>query len=235
MNSINEDIFNKHYLLFTNSLKLTNEIINNTIDRNFLLEPNYRIVTLQKLNDKPYQKLVNIITNQIAHKSYYINQLFIINCPIARRNIKENLENSFIKDYILDSYNKNPLQLVNILEDILLVDPLTINIKNINELYNYLETLNYPNIKSELNFQINLYSMEVPKFLANFNNNKIFQEKLEYGLYNTESFKLDKTKLNPIVKFNNNVNYVFDSHNIKKLHDNSHLYKLKNFFDIKCW
>jgi hypothetical protein len=239
-----EPVDKNSYLLLVSNLEFTNKILNNTIEKTFPLEPSYRIVTLQKDDDKPYSKLVKIITNQIKHKSYYINLLFAINCFTARRNVKERLENQFIKDYIIHSYKKNPSQLAVILQDLFLVDPLIVNIKNLNELNNYLETLNYTKIKSELNFEINIFNTEIPKFLVKFNNHNS-KSKIINGLYNTKSFKNNSSKftnLVPIIKFDDNVNYVFDQSDIKYLPDekqsilsntilDSQPRKLEYFFD----
>lgn len=229
MDSVDKD----SYLLLVNNLEFTNKILNNTIKKTFHLEPLYRIVTLQKYDDKPYSKLVKIITNQIKDKSYYINNLFIINCPMARRTSKERLENQFIKDYIIDSYKKVPLQLAVILEDLFLVDPLIVNIKNVNELNIYLETLNYSMIKSELNFEIKMFDTEIPKFLVKFNNHNN-KSKIISGLYNTKSFENDSSKstnLVPIINFDDNVNYVFDQSDIIYLPDEKQNFPLSTILD----
>lgn len=230
-----EPNFNKHYLLFGHNLTFTKI----TADTHFPLDPHYRIVTLHAPEETIQNKLIKIVTNQINAKSPFINNLFIIKCPIARGNIKRELENSFIKGYFTDIYLKTPDKLPEALEDILYVDPLTVNIHTLTELNTYLETLNYDKIKRDLNFEIRIYRPgdQCPKLLIDFDitNN---QSKLKGNIYDVNTFKnfnLDEYELlqdqkkitndtthdlTSCVNFKLNKKYFFDETDVK-LHKNS--------------
>ena len=83
------------YLVFGHGTRISD---NGT--HHFNLDGNYRIVTLHKPSKEINNKLVKIITNQIREKAENISCLFDILDPIERNIQKENLENTFISDYL---------------------------------------------------------------------------------------------------------------------------------------
>jgi hypothetical protein len=230
--SNNESKFNNYFLVFTHKLGIVNK--NESIDidtNNFSLNTNYRVVTLQTPGQNIHTKLVNIITNQIAKKSVFINQLFLIKCPIARGNAIIKLEDAFIRDYFIDIFNKNPEKIKNALEDILIVNNILDNFSSLEELKQYLDTLDYNIIKSNLNFKIRMYRPGdlCPKLLLNFKNQKI-QDNLNEGIYKTNIFSnfnyndsyksqslsngftyIEPEQQQSIMKFDENTQYIFDN------------------------
>jgi hypothetical protein len=232
MDSVSEPNFNDHYLVFGHGLRLVNDSENEkNIDSNFPLDPNYRVVTLHTPGKEIFNKLVKIITNQIEKKSEFISQLFSIKCPIARGSAKKNLEDSFIKDYVIDIFKETPDKLPDILEELLYEDPSTINFKTLDELKQYLSLLDYTEIKSNLNFEIRTYRPGelCPKLLIDFK----VQKRLGYlkgGLYKVSEFKnfnydvydemqglatigspgVESTQLKSFVTFDESLKYVFD-------------------------
>jgi len=231
MASISEPNFNNHYLVFGHGLRLINERDIQSVDSNFTLDPNYRVVTLHTPGKDIYNKLVKIITSQIEKKSESINQLFYIKCPIARGTAKKALEDSFIKDYVIDIFKETPDKLPYVLDDIFNEDPSLINIKTLDELNKYLSDLDYTYIKSTLNFEIRTYrpSELCPKLLIDFKIQKSMSN-LKGGMYNISEFKnfnydayddmqefaslgspgVESTQLNLAVTFDTGVKYVFD-------------------------
>lgn len=229
MASVSEPNFNNHYLVFGHGLRLVNKLEN--IDSNFPLDPNYRVVTLHIPGKDIFNKLVKIITNQIEKKSEFINQLFYIRCPIARGNAKKALEDSFIKDYVIDIFNQTPDKLPDVLEEYFYEDPSTIDIKTLDELKQYLSLLDYTDIKSSLNFEIRTYRPGdlCPKLLIDFKVQKSFGY-LKGGLYKVSEFKdfnydsfdnikglaalgspgVESEQPKSVVTFDEDINYVFD-------------------------
>jgi hypothetical protein len=237
MASISVPDFKNHYLVFGHGLRLVTESNGQNTNSNFTLDPNYRVVTLHTPGKDIFNKLVKIITNQIEKKSEFINQLFLINCPIARGNAKKNLEDSFIKDYIIDMFNQTPDKLQDILEEYFDEDSSIIDIKTIDDLKKYLNKLDYTDLKSNLNFEIRTYRAGelCPKLLIDFK----VQKSLGYlkgGLYKVSEFKnfdydsyndmqsfasisspgVESEQLKTAVTFDEGVKYVFDDADISK-------------------
>ncbi len=184
--------FSKHYLVFGHGLRIVNKTNPEKIDTNFPLGPSYRVITLHKPGETIYSKLVKIITNQIEKKSNALNDLFLIKCPIARSHAKVALENAFIRDYFIDTLKSHPDQLPIALADILYEDhedPEILKITTIPELNKYLDTVNYPEIKSQLNFEIRTYRPGdlCPKLLIDFKISPSLSS-LKGGVYNTKDF-----------------------------------------------
>jgi len=221
-----EPNLSNHYLVFGHGLRL----INKGTDSNFPLDPNYRIITLHKPGEEIYNKLVKIITNSIEKKSSALGDLFLIKCPIARGKFKNNLENSFIRDYFVNIFLTHPEQLPSALDDILFVDPETVNFNTIDELNKYLDTLDYSDIKSQLNFEIRTYrpSDLCPKLLLDFNVQKSLSN-LKGGVYKVSKFNgfnyreydelqelgeisqsVSSEKIIPDVELSDKYQYVFD-------------------------
>jgi hypothetical protein len=87
-----EPNFNNNYLVFGHGARLVNEKDGKNIDSSFPLDSNYRIVTLHVPDGEINDKLVKIITNQISKKANFINNLFLIGCPVARGIARKELE-----------------------------------------------------------------------------------------------------------------------------------------------
>lgn len=177
--------FSKHYIVYGHGAR---DIKSNNRDvtSNFTLNSNYRIVTLHAPGKEIYKPLVKIVLNKIAKKSVMINDLFLINCPIARKICKERFENELIKEYFIEKFKRYPEKTNEELNEInnsviklldyeindelyepesteperfIDFDDLTnnsINIRTIEELNEYLE-VNFEQIKKKLNFEIRLY------------------------------------------------------------------------------
>jgi hypothetical protein len=222
-------------LIFGHGLRLVNEVDGKNIDSNFTLDPNYRVVTLHIPGKEIFNKLVKIVTNQIAKKSEFINQLFYIKCPIARAHAKKSIENSFIKDYIIDIFKQTPYKLPETLEEFFYEDPNTVNITTLGELNQYLDNpinLDYTDIKSGLNFEIRTYRPGnlCPKLLLDFKMQKKFGN-LKGGIYPVTEFKdfdydkydeiqelssmgspgVESNVIQSAVPFSSDEQYVFDS------------------------
>jgi len=233
---MSESNFNNHYLLFGHGLRIVNIKDDKNIDSSFPLGPDYRVVTLHKPDGTIYNKLVKIITNQIEKKSKFINELFLIKCPIARARAKTELENSFIRDYFINIFNSDPEKLPLALDDILFEDPNSINIKSLQELTKYLDSLNYSDIKSQLNFEIRTYRPGdlCPKLLLDFQIQKKLGN-LNGGLYEVSAFRnfdydnynenqslasvspndIGVNQIQSIVNFDNKNAYVFDDADVE--------------------
>ena len=232
--------FDNKYIVYSHGSKIIDED-----SHTFSLGPNYRIITLHVPGKQIYIELARIILEQIDSKAKSINSLFDIGCPIARGIIREQLENSFIKDWLLSKHH-DPINRHNLIKDLhnIMYVPNT-EITNVTELRSCLGTLDYNDIKKKLNFQIRIYrpNEECPKIKLEFK----FPEKLTNnipGIFNTSDFRgfdLDMTdelnaisKLAPsagtssiesVVKFNDKLQYFFDSADIVNTE------KEKPFFD----
>lgn len=228
--SSSEPNFNNNYLVFGHGARLVNKKDGMNIDSNFPLDSNYRIVTLHMPGEQIYNKLVKIITNQISKKAQFINNLFLIQCPIARGKAKKELENMFIRDYFIDMFKTNPEKLPVAMADILYEDPESINIRTLDDLTKILDNLTYDDIKDDLNLEIRTYRPGdlCPKLLIDFNSPKSLGN-LKGGIYKVEDFSnfnlddyneiqdlmsgstsIESQQLKSVVKFNNSLKYVLD-------------------------
>ncbi len=171
--------FSKHYIVYGHGARDVYAKDTENPVANFILEPTYRIVTLHMPGKEIFKELVRIILNKISTKSTEINDLFLINCPIARKACRERLENQLISEYFLDRFRSNPentnkelSKIINSVNDSdsdnesenvqeprefdLSLDSYNLTFYSQTELKNYLEE-NINKIKKNLNFEIRLY------------------------------------------------------------------------------
>ncbi len=171
--------FTKHYIVYGHGARDVYAKDTENPVANFILEPTYRIVTLHMPGKEIFKELVRIILNKISTKSTEINDLFLINCPIARKACRERLENQLISEYFLDRFRSNPentnkelSKIINSVNDSdsdneseniqeprefdLSLDSYNLTFYSQTELKNYLEE-NINKIKKNLNFEIRLY------------------------------------------------------------------------------
>lgn len=228
---MSEEIDNKH-IVFAHGLRLSD------IDRShFTLGDGYRVITLHIPGKNIEEFLVKIILNQINDKMDKIDDLFTISCPIGRNETRKILENNFIKDYFTSQFKMNLNKANDELEQLLQeIDPSITyeKINNITKFKKYLETLNYEEIKRNLNFEIRTYRSgdQMPRLLLQFR----FVKKLSLipgGIYKKDSFndfdfdtesllsefKSAEDKIKSLVDFDLEKKYVFDSNDIKEVKD----------------
>ncbi len=173
--------FSKHYIVYGHGARDVNAKDVENPTSHFTLDPAYRIVTLHMPGKEIFKDLVKIILNKISTKSTEINDLFLINCPIARKTCKERLENQLIIEYFLNQFRSNPKNTNEELSDIinrvdnsnsgnesesemvqesrefdLNLDSYNLTFHSQAELKDYLEA-NINKIKKNLNFEIRLY------------------------------------------------------------------------------
>ena len=230
--------FNNKYIVFAHGSRLISKK-----ESSFKLGPNYRIVTLHKPGIKIKENLTRIILEQINSKIDLINNLFYIGCPIARRAIRENLENCFITDWLLQRH-PDPISIANLLDDLENIGDTNEDISKITtnfELKEYINTLDITEIKNNLGFEIRTYrpNEDAPKLLLEFKFNKALTN-VKSGIFNPNDFKnfdfdetdkfssisldIEPSLIKSIVEFNNNYSYVFDPTDIVCPTD-------KSFFD----
>ncbi len=179
--------FNKKYIVFGHGSRLEASA------DNFKVDPNYRIVTMHIPGKIINNSLVKIVLNQIDDKIDAINTLFTISCPIGRHEVKVNLENNFIKDYIrfiFIKYKGNYGKVTKLLDDIYISYDLEDPIENIEDLNKILNKQNYDDIKSILNFELRTYRPGdlCPKLLLSFQFNKSLSL-ISPGIFDSNSFK----------------------------------------------
>lgn len=179
---MSEDIFENKYIAFAHGLRLSDKD-----NSSFVLNPNYRVVTLHIPGKNIREDLVKIILNQINNKINSINTLFTISCPIGRKSTKILLENNFIKDYLRYILNKYPEKINTEINNIFLDDT---TISDLSELNTYLEKQDFEEIKQRLAFEIRTYRPGdlTPRLLLDFK----IQKRLSIipgGIYKPETFK----------------------------------------------
>lgn len=219
--------FNKQYVVFAHGLRLV------TGERSsFRLGPNYRLVTLHVPGKKIKDNLTRIILGQISVKMSSINNLFSIGCPIARQTIRENLEKSFIVDWLLERH-RDSISKDKLTKDLASIGDLNAHEQEItttDQLRAYVETLDFSKIKSYLGFEIRTYRPNeyAPKLLLEFKFNKALTN-VKSGIFNPRDFKdfdfdktdelnlississsVDPSPIKSLVKFDNEYSYLFD-------------------------
>jgi len=178
--------FNKQYVVFAHGVRLVEEN-----ESSFQLGPDYRIVTVHIPGKKIKDDLVRIILNQISSKIELINNLFSIACPIARQYVKENLENSFIIDWLVQRH-PNPINSENLSNDLLMIgddDSHTHTITRTDEIKPHLlPRLNQ--IKERLGFEIRTYRPNdyAPKILLDFTFSNSLTN-VKSGIFKADAFK----------------------------------------------
>lgn len=219
--------FNNKYIVFAHGLRLVSEG-----ESSFKLGPNYRMVTLHKPGKAIKDNLSRIILEQINSKMNLINNLFSIGCPIARQAVRENLENCFISDWLLQRHPE-PISSDKLLNDLESIGDINDDIPEITtniQLKAYIDTLDFNTIKSYLSFEIRTYRPNeyAPKLLLEFKFNKALTN-VQSGIFNPTDFKdfdfdetdelnsississsVESSLIKSIVKFKNNYSYVFD-------------------------
>lgn len=260
MASATEIDFNKHYVVYGHGARDIIRSSKTVITSNFTLGQNYRIVTLHMPGKQIFKQLVKIILDKISTKSSMINDLFLINCPIARKICRERLENELITEYFSDQFtrypektNKELNEIKNTIsndyesddesdektdieiERVINLDNLDlINIKTTDELNTYLQT-NLNQIKKNLNFEIRLYRPGdlCPKLRMDF---RIFHSLslLKGGIFNInlfDSFDLENYELTVIRDKKQSVNSLVSLNNdFQYVFDNSDISDLKLSF-----
>jgi hypothetical protein len=218
--------FNNQYVVFSHGTRLIEDG-----ESSVRLGPDYRIVTVHIPSRKINDNLVRILLNQISSKIGLINGLFSIGCPIARQAVRENLENCFIIDWLVqrhpDPINKDKLEndLLEIGDDDLSIDQITNN----SQIKDYLLP-RLTHIKTRLGFEIRTYRPNemAPKLFLDFNftsrltnvKSGIFKAKDfdgfdfdktdELNLISSISSVVEESPIKSIVNFNKSYSYLFD-------------------------
>ena len=201
--------FDNNCILLTNNAKPVFE------KTNFKLASSYGIVTLHVLDKNIKEILMKIILNQIHSKLSSINNLFFIKCPIAKQTIKENLEKSFIKDWLLQRH-QNPILIEKLNQDLQDIGAsTTANITTNDQLIKYIEQLDFAKINNFLNFEIKIHKPN--EYTSNLALGFKPSESVDInlGLFELDKFKdfdFDKTvrsNIKSIVEFDSSKSYLF--------------------------
>ena len=216
--------FTKHYVALAHGLRLVSG------GDSFILGPNYRMVTLHVPGRKIKDSLTKIILDQIHSKMSLIDNLFIIGCPIARQSVRENLEKSFIVDWLLKKH-KEPISIDNLTKDLASIgDPnaYSTKITTRTQLVEYIETLNFSQIKSSLEFEIRTYRPNelAPKMVLEFKLNDS-NHIAPSGIFDKTANLISPSSIKSLVNFNDKNSYLFDKSDIECPNDKSFFDKIK--------
>ncbi len=212
-----DNSFNFSYLIFSHGLSIQES------SSNFVLPPTYRLVTLHVPGETISTNLINIIFDQIEAKTDMINNLFNINCPIARGTVKKMIEDNMIIDYLKKKFNQDPKNIKKYLIKYNIKYDLNETIETIDQFNKIIQEQNLEDIKKIIKFELRIYRSGdmCPKLLLNFKIDQMLSS-VPAGIYNVlglKDFNNDKTskeidfkkkQMNPLIDLEQK-KYVFES------------------------
>ncbi len=222
--------FNSSYLIFSNGLKTKESGLD------FVLPPNYKLVTLHMFGKTINTNLVASIFDQIEGKTPMINNFFNINCPIARGTVKKMIEDSMIKDYLKKKFNEDPKNITNYFNLYNVKHDVNQVVETIEQFNKIIEAQNLEDIKKFIGLEIRNYRSgdTCPNLLVNFKLDPKLSS-IPLGIYNVSGLKdfdyektckeidLKKKSMESLVNFEQK-EYIFDNSN----NSNSFFNTIKN-------